>query len=194
MLGARVFLARRRSRRRRLFAEQLGDLLQQLAASLRAGHGLMQAVEGAAREAESPTKDELRRLTAEIRLGRDFVDSVAAVADRMENEDFRWVTAAIRIHREVGGDLAQVLDRVGDTIRARQRLHRQVRALSAEGRMSAWVLLAMPIVMSMLLSVLHPGYITAMFGSALGLAMLLAAGGLMAFGALWLRMLIRLDI
>lgn len=194
VFGARVYLSQRRDRRRVRFGDQLGDLLQQLAASLRAGHGLMQAVEGAAREAESPTKEELRRLVTEIRLGRDFVTSLDAVADRMDNEDFRWVASAIRIHREVGGDLSQVLDRVGETIRSRAQLHRQVRALSAEGRMSAWVLSILPVAVGLLIAMINPASAKTLTSSSMGISMLLFGFFMMVFGGVWLKTIIRIKV
>lgn len=192
--GARVYLSQRRDRRRVRFGDQLGDLLQQLAASLRAGHGLMQAVEGAAREAESPTKEELRRLVTEIRLGRDFVTSLDAVGDRMDNEDFRWVASAIRIHREVGGDLSQVLDRVGETIRSRAQLHRQVRSLSAEGRMSAWVLSILPVAVGLLIAMINPASAKTLVSSSMGVSMLLFGFFMMVFGGVWLKTIIRIKV
>lgn len=192
--GAKVYLSQRRDRRRVRFGEQLGDLLQQLAASLRAGHGLMQAIEGAAREAESPTKEELRRLVTEIRLGRDFVTSLDAVGDRMDNEDFRWVASAIRIHREVGGDLSQVLDRVGETIRSRAQLHRQVRSLSAEGRMSAWVLSALPVVVGLLIAMINPASAKTLVSSSMGISMLLFGFFMMVVGGIWLKTIIRIKV
>ena len=105
-------------RRRGRFASQLGDTLQLLSGSLRAGYGMLQALDAVAREAESPTADEFGRVVIETRLGRNPSESLHALAKRMGNEDFEWVVQAIDIHREVGGDLTEVLDTVAATIRA----------------------------------------------------------------------------
>ncbi|MFN2506594.1 MAG: type II secretion system F family protein [Acidimicrobiales bacterium] len=96
------------------------------------------------REAEPPTAEEFKRLTIETRLGRDFVEALQSLADRVGSEDFQWVVQAVQIQREVGGDLAAILDSVAGTVRDRTRIRRQVSALSAEGRMSAWVLMILP--------------------------------------------------
>jgi tight adherence protein B len=189
--GAFAFVDRRVGKRREAFADQLDELLQMVAGSLRAGYALPQAVEAASREMESPAADELRRVTTEVRLGRDLVESLDGMAARVGNEDFGWVVQAMRIHREVGGDLGEVLDRVGETIRARAKLHRQVRAISAEGRVSAWVLSGLPFFMVAAMSVLNPGYLGLLFGTAIGIAMLIGAAVLMTVGVLWLRKLIR---
>ena len=131
-------------KRRTAFAEQLDGTLQLLAGSLRAGYGLLQSVNTVAAEAAAPTAEEFDRIIVETRLGRDLVDSLTAMADRMDSEDSRWVAEAIDIQRSVGGDLAQVLDTVSQTIRERNQIRRQVRALSADGRFSAYIMIALP--------------------------------------------------
>jgi len=191
VLLARTIVIWMRSRRRKAFEDQLDDTLQLLAGSLRAGYGLMQAIETSGRELESPAADEFRRLSTEVRLGRDVIDSLDAMAVRVDSEDFRWVSQAIRIHREVGGDLTEVLDRVAETIRARHRLRRQVKTLAAEGKLSAIVLFALPFVMGGLLMILNPGYLTELFDSGIGIGMLVGGGVLLTVGGLWLRKLIR---
>jgi tight adherence protein B len=190
-VGTKLLLSILRDRRQRKFADQLEDLLAVLAGSLRAGYGLMQALETAGRELESPAADELRRLSTEVRLGRDFSDSLDALAARVGSEDFEWVSQAIRIHREVGGDLSEVLDRISETIRARGRLKRQVQALSAEGRMSAYVLFSLPFALAALISVVNREYLGLLFTTGIGAVMLGVGASLMLVGGLWLRRLVR---
>ncbi len=115
----------------------------------------------AASEAPSPTCDELGRVLAENRMGRDITDSLRASAARMDSEDFGWAVQAMEINRTVGGNLAEVLDSVADTIRTRAGLVRQVQALSAEGRMSAYVLLALPVIVAVLVTLTSPHYFDA---------------------------------
>lgn len=184
----RVLTTRRQSR----FGDQLGDVLQLLASSLRAGYGLSQAIQAVAREAERPACDEFGRVVVEDRLGRDPVAALRALGDRVQSEDFTWVVQAIEIHREVGGDLAEVLDTVAGTIRQRNQIRRQVKALSAEGRYSAYVLLALPFVVATLIHLSNPGYLAELTRSGAGLVMLAVAVSLMTAGALWLRKLTRL--
>ena len=190
--AVRTYINIRIARRRAAFSEQLGDTLQLLAGSLRAGYGLMQAVDAVSREADEPTGEEFRRLVVETRLGRDFSDSLQAMADRLGTEDFTWVVQAMEIHREVGGDLAEVLDAVAGTIRERDQIRRQVKALSAEGRLSAVILLGLPFFMAAAISVLQPGYLQELFRHPVGWAMVITSGILMTVGTIWVRRLVRL--
>ena len=191
IFAARFYLRVRTSRRQTAFADQLTDTLQLLSGSLRAGYGLLQASEAVAKESPTPTSTEFQRILLESRLGRDLLESLEGVARRVGSQDFDWVVGAIQIHRDVGGDLAEVLDNVAATIRDRDQLRRQVKALSAEGRMSAYVILALPFVASLAIFVLNPGYFSGM-GSGFGPMLLLIAGLLMIVGALWLKKLCKL--
>ncbi|HUG31495.1 MAG TPA: type II secretion system F family protein, partial [Acidimicrobiia bacterium] len=171
-VAARVILGRLRSRRQNAFADQLDDSLQLLAGTLRAGYGILQAIDSLSKEAERPTADEFRRVVLEARLGRDFHDSLKAMAERLESLDFKWVVDAIQINQEVGGDLSEVLDNVGETIRDRNQIRRQISALSAEGRLSAIILLILPFAVGILISFIVPGYTQELFTHPAGIAML----------------------
>jgi tight adherence protein B len=179
------------SRRQAKFAEQLPDALQGVAGSLRAGHSLLHALDGGADDAESPMREELQRVINETRIGRDLIDSLLDTAARMKSEDFLWAAQAIETQREVGGNLAEVLGNVNETIRERAQLDRMVKSLSAEGRTSAVVLIALPIVMLILLSFMNPFYASTFFGSVVGWAMLGAAALLLCLGSFWLSRLIK---
>jgi tight adherence protein B len=189
-VGARIQLGMRGGRRRKVFANQLDDTLGLLAGSMRAGHSLLRAVDAVSREAESPTSEEFARIVNETRLGRDLNDALDQAATRMRNEDFGWVAQAIAIHREVGGDLAGVLDEVGHTIRERGQIRRQVAALSAEGKMSAYILLALPFVVLGILFVTSRDYVARFVESPLGYAMIAGAAVLITVGALWLKKIV----
>src|SRR3954469_4101521 len=190
--GARLLLRVRASRRQAAFADQLDDSLQLMASSLRAGHSLLRALDSVSQEAASPTSDEFARIVNETRVGRDLSDALDEVAQRMGSEDFTWVAQAIAIHREVGGNLAEVLDTVGHTIRERNAIRRQVKALSAEGKLSALVLGALPIGIVGFLSMTNPSYIHKFFESAAGYGMLAAAVVLMLIGMFWLKKTVRI--
>jgi tight adherence protein B len=177
--------------RRRKFSDQLGDTLVLLSSSLRAGYGLVQAVDAVARETDAPMSVEFGRVVVETRLGRDLNEALDAVAQRVGSEDFEWVVEAMEIHREVGGDLAEVLDHVAETIRARTRIVRQVRALAAEGKISAIVLFALPIAVGILIASSNPDYTDRLFNTTAGKIMLAVAAALMVAGGLWLRRLVR---
>jgi Flp pilus assembly protein TadB len=179
------------SRRRGKFDTQVPDTLQMFAGGLRAGHSLLRAIDAAAQENEGPMAEELSRIVNETRIGRDLGESLADVARRTASEDFYWIAQAIEIHREVGGDLAEVLDHVGETIRDRNQVRGQVRALSAEGRISALVLMALPILMFIGLVTFNPTYARVFTTTFIGFVMLGGALALLSVGGLWLSRIIK---
>jgi tight adherence protein B len=185
--GARLLVKFKVGRRQAQFADQLDDSLQLMASSLRAGHSLLRAVDAVSQDAASPTAEEFARIVNETRVGRDLGDSLDEVAERMGSEDFTWVAQAIAIHREVGGNLAEVLDAVGNTIRERNAIRRQVKALSAEGKLSAIVLGALPFGIVGFVSMTNPSYMHKFTESLAGYAMIAAAVVLMLVGGFWLK-------
>jgi tight adherence protein B len=193
IIGARLHVSIRRDRRQTKFSEQLSDTLQLLAGSMRAGYSLMQAIDAVAREADAPTSEEFSRLVVETRLGRSTHEALDAMAERMGGDDLHWVTQAIEIHREVGGDLAEVLDNVSGTIRERDQIRRQVKALSAEGRLSGWVLLALPFGVGGFIFLTNRPYLAELTASGLGWSMLAIGTLLLLTGGLWIRNLVKLE-
>jgi tight adherence protein B len=191
-LGAKLLVKLRVSRRQAAFADQLDDSLQLMAGSLRAGHSLLRAVDSVASEADAPTSEEFARIVNETRVGRDLNDALDEVAERMGSEDFVWVAQAIAIHREVGGNLAEVLDAVGHTIRERNAIRRQVKALSAEGKLSAIVLMALPFGVTGFISMSNPAYLAKFTQSLTGYAMLAVAGVMLLVGGLWLKSTVKI--
>ncbi|SDH43812.1 tight adherence protein B [Arthrobacter subterraneus] len=191
-LVAHLALIFRIARRRAKFENQLGDTLQLLTGGLRAGHSILRAIDAAAIEADAPTSDEMRRVVTETSLGKDLLASLTDTANRMESEDFTWIAQAIQINREVGGDLADVLDQVGETIRERSEIKGQIRALAAEGKFSAYILVALPFAIGAMLAVVSPGYVDPLFEEPLGWVMIGASVVMMTIGSLWLRKIIDL--
>jgi tight adherence protein B len=188
---ARAWLNVLTSKRQRAFADQLDDSLQLMASSLRAGHSLMQALASVAREADKPTSEEFARIINQTRVGRELGPSFEESARRMNSDDFAWVTQAIGINREVGGNLAEVLDGVGQTIRERNQIRRQVKALSAEGRLSAIVLMLLPFGIAGFLMLSNPGYMAKFTQSLMGYTMIVASVILLVVGGLWLRKVVK---
>ncbi|MBT2552934.1 type II secretion system F family protein [Arthrobacter sp. ISL-5] len=179
-------------KRRAKFDEQLGDTLQLLSGSLRAGHSILRAIDAAANESQAPTSEEMRRVVSETSLGRDLLSSLNDTAERMRNEDFVWVSQAIQINREVGGNLAEVLDQVNETIRERSEIKGHIKALAAEGKFSAYILMALPIGIVAMLMLVNPGYMNKMFTTPLGWILVVASVILMTIGGLWMRKIIDL--
>ncbi|MBT2521296.1 type II secretion system F family protein [Arthrobacter sp. ISL-28] len=188
MLG---YLSLLTSKRRSKFGEQLPDTLQMLTGSMRAGHSLLRAIDASAQESDAPMSEELSRIINETRIGRDLRESMTDVARRTGSEDFSWISQAIEIHREVGGDLAEVLDHVGETIRDRNQIHRQVKALSAEGKMSAVVLMGLPVVLFFALIMINAQYAKTFTTTVPGFLMLGAAGVMLTAGGFWVSRLIK---
>ena len=182
------------SRRQKKFVSLLPDTLQLLAGTLRAGYSLMQGVEAVSREVEDPMGQELRRVVTESRLGRPLEESLEASAERMSSDDFAWAVMAIRIQREVGGNLADLLLTVADTMTQRERLRRDVAALTAEGKISAIVLGLLPIGLGLAMWVLNPDYISRLFDTTLGNFLLGGAILLASVGFYWMKKVIEVDI
>jgi tight adherence protein B len=189
--GMFAYLTVLTSRRKSKFEEQLPDTLQMLTGSMRAGHSLLRAIDASARESDAPMSEELSRIVNETRIGRDLGESMMDVSARTGSEDFSWITQAIEIHREVGGDLAEVLDHVGETIRDRNQIRRQVKALSAEGKMSAGVLMGLPIVLFFALVLINPQYSKTFTSTVPGYLMLGVAAVMLTAGGIWLSRLIK---
>ncbi|MDH3294260.1 MAG: VWA domain-containing protein [Acidimicrobiia bacterium] len=187
-----VYLNRRASKQRNRFADQLTDTLGILAGSIRAGRGLPQAIELVSTEAPSPTSEQFRRIVFETQVGRDLTQSMFSVAARMKSDEFLWIARAFDINRELGGDLTEILDNIAETIRDRQRINRMVRALSAEGRASGWLMLALPILMFLFMMWRTPDSVDLLLTNSLG-QMMLGAGILgMISGFVWIRKLVDL--
>lgn len=179
-------------KRRAKFDAQLGDTLQLLSGSLRAGHSILRAIDAAANESQAPTSEEMRRVISETSLGRDLLASLNDTAERMKNEDFVWISQAIQINREVGGNLAEVMDQVNETIRERSEIKGHIKSLAAEGKFSAYILMALPLGIVAMLMLVSPGYMDKMFTTLLGGIMVVASVILMTIGGLWMRKIIDL--
>lgn len=192
ILGARAAIAHRVAKRRYAFAAQLDDTLQLMASGLRAGHSLPAAMDAVAAEAESPTAEEFARLMNKNRIGYDLAQAIEECANRMDSDDLAWTAQAVAIHREVGGNLGEVLDHVGDTIRERNQIRRQIRTLSAEGRISANVLIGLPLAIAAVLAVVSPDYIGLFVSSPIGIALIGISLVLFTVGVLWLRRITRI--
>jgi tight adherence protein B len=190
-VAALQFLA---GQRRRKFTSQLPDMLQMMAGSLRAGYSLMQGVEAVAQEVQDPMGHELRRVLAEARLGRVLEDSLEDMADRLGSRDFAWAVMAIRIQREVGGNLAELLSTVAETMIARERLRREVRALTAEGRISAIILGLLPVGLGAVMYSINRAYMNVLLHDGFGQVLLIGSGLLAVAGFYWMKKTIEIDI
>lgn len=191
---ARVVLGRKVTTRQTEFLTQLPDTLGLLASSLKAGYGLVQAIDTVVQEAPEPTASEFARALTEIRLGRPLEDALDGMAERLGSEDFAWVVMAINVQNEVGGNLAELLGTVAATLRERVQVQRQIRVLSAEGRLSALVLVLLPVVLGAYMAVVSPDYVGLLFGTFPGRVMVLGAVFFAIIGVFWMRRVVDIDV
>ncbi|BBH67331.1 hypothetical protein ACTI_40160 [Actinoplanes sp. OR16] len=181
-------------RRERTFADELPGALSLMISSLRSGFTLHQSVEAAVRDDEGPVAVELRRALAETRISGDFEDALERIGERMNSSEMVWLVMALRLQKEVGGSLVDVMQTTSDTMRERAYLQRHVRALSGEGRVSAYVLTAMPIVSAAAIYFTEPDYLKPLVTEGAGMIMLGVAVAGVVLGALWLRVVVRVEV
>jgi tight adherence protein B len=189
-----VYLGYKQSRRLKAFNAQLAATLQLLAGSLQAGLSIAQGMDTIVREGAEPVAGEFRRALVETRLGVQIEDALDTVADRMTSADFKWTVMAIRIQREVGGNLAELLLNVAATLREREYLRRQVKSLSAEGRFSAYILLALPPGILIYMSMVNRAYLHPLVATPVGWLLLVAMGVLMGVGAFMMNRMVKLEV
>lgn len=181
-------------REKRRFERQLPDTLTLISTSLRAGYSLLQAVEAVVAEAPTPTSREFGRAIAESRLGRPVVQALQGISDRMRSADFQWAVMAIEIQREVGGNLAEVLQTVAETMLQRNRLRGEIKALTAEGRISAIVLAALPFLLFAFLFMANRSYLQPLITRTVGWIALGVGGLLMLAGVIWLQKIVDIEV
>jgi tight adherence protein B len=187
-------LSYRIRKRTEQFEAQLPDLLNHIAGSLRSGWGLLQAIELLSQEVGQPASGELKRVVTEARLGLPVETALEKMAKRLGSENFAWAVAAINIQRDVGGNLAEVLDIVATTMRDRAELKRHIDSLTAEGRLSAWILIALPFIVLVVTRAIVPDYETLLFTTTSGI--ILAGSGvvLLLIGIVWLLRVSKVEV
>ncbi|MFC7491625.1 MULTISPECIES: type II secretion system F family protein [unclassified Knoellia] len=185
------FLAARRAKK---FEGMLPDVLMLVATTLASGFSLNQALDAIARDAAEPAGKEFSRALAETRIGADVSDALDNMSLRMDSESMRWTTMAIRIQRDVGGNLADTLRTTAHTLRERESLKRQVNALSAEGRLSAYILIALPILLFLYMAWSNPEYTSLLWTRSVGIVMLVGSGISMVIGYLWMRKIVQIEV
>ncbi|HET6153068.1 MAG TPA: type II secretion system F family protein [Marmoricola sp.] len=194
VLAPWLYLGYKRSKRLAAFGAGLADTLQLMSGSLSAGLSLAQSLDTIVREGAEPITSEFKRVIVEARLGVPLEDALEGVADRMDSRDFKWVVMAIRIQREVGGNLAELLLTVAGTLREREYLRRHVKALSAEGRLSCWILGGLPPGFLVYLVLTKPTYVHPLFSTGIGGIMCVAMVVLLSVGIFWMSKVSKVDL
>ena len=180
-------------RRAKLFASQLPDVLKLTSSSLRAGFSLLQGLESVTRQVREPSKTELQRVLAEARLGRPLEDALDAAAARIRNRDFSESVVAVRIQQESGGNLAVLFDTLAETMVQRVRMRREVRSLTAEGRLSAYILGILPPALAIFIFVTDRSYMMVLFHTFPGKVMLVGGIVLELVGFFWMWRTVKID-
>lgn len=193
-LVVRWLIYRKLARKRRQFAEQLPDNLQVLASALRAGHSFVGALSVVVDDAAEPSRSEFRRIVGDEQLGVPLEEAIRAVVRRMDNEDFEQVALVAELQRRTGGSMAEVLDRVTETIRERFELRRMVLTLTAQGRMSRWIVSLLPVALLIVISVLNPVYTKPLFTTTNGQIALGFAAALIVTGSLVIKRIVNIKV
>jgi tight adherence protein B len=185
-----AWVALKGRRRMRAFEEQLPDVLMTMAGSLKVGQSFDHSMRAIVDHGQAPASEEFGRILSETRLGRPVDEALGAMADRIDSDDLRFVLMSVTIQREIGGSLAELFQTVSDTVRQRQHFRRKVRALTAMGRASAYVLVALPIITAGLIALINPSYLAPLFHRPAGQAMAVASLLMMCVGTLVLKKIV----
>jgi len=183
-----------RQRRKLKFGMQLVDALMSISNALRTGFSLQQAFSLIQREMDDPISQEFRLLNTEMRLGISMEDAMNHLVERMPSEDLDLVVSAINISREIGGNLTEVFDNIADTIRERHRIEGKIRSLTSMGKMQAFVICSLPVLMIVVLNLITPELMRPLFSEPIGIGLLVLIGVLELTGILVIRKMVNIDI
>ena len=189
-----LWLYVKRASRLKAFAGQLPDAMELIARALRAGHSLAAGMHVVAEEMPAPVSKEFGRVYEEQNLGIPLEEALKGMCDRVPNLDLRFFVTSVAIQRQTGGDLAEILDRIGHVIRERFKILGQVKALTAEGRLSGIVLIALPIGLFLLMLWMKPDYIELLWKDPMGIKMSVAAIVLMIIGSIAIKKIVDIKV
>ncbi|MBI3978428.1 MAG: type II secretion system F family protein [Chloroflexi bacterium] len=189
-----LFVRHRQGQRLQLFNDQLVETITLISNSLKSGYSFLQGMEAVAREMPAPTSQEFAATIQEIQVGSAVEDALANLARRVGSDDLDMVVTAILIHRSAGGNLSEVLDNIAQTIRERMRILREVRTLTAQERISGYIVGALPIIMIVVISVLNRRYVDMLFNETNGQIMLAIAAVLEVIGFWMIRRIVDIEV
>jgi tight adherence protein B len=190
----RTVLKQKLASQRKQFMDQLADNLQVIASALRAGHSFIGALTVSIQEAPEPTKSEFESVLADEQLGVPLEEGFDTVARRMDCRDMEQVRLVATLQRETGGNTAEVLERVADTVRERSELRRQISSLTAQGRMSRWIVTALPVVLIFAINLVNPEYMKPLFETSAGKGFLVLAALLLTAGSLTIKKIVDIKV
>ena len=187
-------LKMRANKRAVKFASELPQVLQVLASGLRSGLSFQQALEVVVEQDKGEVGVQFRQALTEVEYGSDLEVALLRVAERMQSVDLKWLVSALDIQREIGGSLSGILENVASTIRGRAEVYREVQVLSAEGKLSAYILLALPVLILVALSFMSPKYVSYFWTEPMGFVLIGLFITLVTIGWFWLKKVVRVDV
>jgi tight adherence protein B len=189
-----VYVTLKKRRRLDAIDKQLVEALSYIANSIRAGFAMLQAIDAAGQRLQPPLSEEFSRLVTDVRMGASLEDSLAALANRVGSYDLDMVVTAILIQRSSGGNLSEVLDNVAETIRERDRIRGEIRVMTAQQRLAAWVLSLWPLALAGIFLLINPDLMSNLWTQSAGIVLLVIAGVLQVLGFFTIRRIISIEI
>jgi len=183
-------LSWKRGRRINAFNAVLAECIDMLARALRAGHSVVSALEMLAENGQEPAASEFGEMFKQLNLGLPLRDALLQLLDRVPSSDLRVLVTAILVQRDTGGILVEILDRTAFVIRERLRIQGEIQVQTAQGRLTGWILTALPVVMMVLLNLIHPGYSSILFQDPFGRKLIYFSVGMLVIGSLIIRRII----
>lgn len=188
------FLTSRVAKRNSAFINQFPDALDMIVRSVKSGYPLNTAIQMVAENMQAPIGPEFKHVVDEVTYGRSLIEALRRLVERIDEPDIRFFVVVLSVQQESGGNLSEVLGNLAGVIRKRKHLRLKIRALTSEGRTTAWVLGSLPVVMFGVLSVAIPGHLDPLLNTSMGHTVLMAAGGMLVTGVMVVRMMIRVKI
>ncbi len=189
-----LYILRARTKRMERLEGQLPDAIDLMGRAMRAGHAFPNALKMVGDEMSGPIAVEFRTLFDEINYGVKLEDALLNLLERVPSTDLQYFVVALLIQRETGGNLAELLDNISVIVRSRIKLMGEIRTLSAEGKLSAWILSMLPFVTAIFINIVNPKFMDVLWSDPVGLKMVYAALGMMVLGVLWMRKIIKIRV
>lgn len=189
-----LYIVRARTQRMLRLESQLPDAIDLMARAMRAGHAFPNALKMVGEEMTDPVGGEFRMLFDEINYGVKLEDALLNLLERVPSTDLQYFVVALLIQRETGGNLAELMDNISTIIRARLKLMGEIRTLSAEGKLSAWILSLLPFVTAFLINLINPKFLSVLWTDPAGLKLIYVALFMMAFGIWWMSRIIKIRV
>jgi tight adherence protein B len=193
-LGTKLFVDRREAKARKAFETELPDFLLLIASSLRSGLSFSQGLDSTAAEGQGQVSRQMRRALRESQMGAPIEQSLVRVAERMQSDDLKWTVVALSIQREVGGNLSNILETAAATVQSRAELRREIRTLSAEGKLSGWILAMMPVGIFLYMLLANRTYVSFFWTTAIGYVCLAVIFVIFIAGFFWMRKLVKIEV